>query len=125
MNWDGLPLDKLMSAAENPQVGANAASLTSMLKEGEELLKFAEKIIALADRAGALPGLVRALGKKYGVDVERPLGTANTVAAPSAFHKELFERMAAMTEAQLNEAMQNAAARLEAGKPGDQEQHTT
>ena len=48
-----------------------------MLKEAEGVIKLVEKVVSVADRAGALPGIVRAMGKKYEVDVETPLKTRN------------------------------------------------
>ncbi len=104
--------EKLIKLASSPEVGKNADSLQGMLKEAEQVLTFAEKVIKVFDRAGALPGLVRALGKKYDVDVETPLRTQHGedgIIPISEYHKQVFESLNNTAEKDLKKQFEEAA----------------
>ncbi len=107
-----LDFEKLMSMASSPEVGKNAESLSGMLKEAEQVLGFADRVIKVVDRAGALPGLIRALGKKYGVDVETPLRTQHGedgIIPASDYHKKLFEELNGTPAKDLQKQIESAA----------------
>ena len=104
--------EKLMELASSDQVGKNAESLSGMLKEAESVLNFADRVIKVVDRAGALPGLVRAMGKKYGVDVETPLRTQHGedgIIPTSEYHKKLFEHLNGVPEKDLQKQIEDSA----------------
>ncbi len=123
--------DKLMKLAASPEVGKNADSLTGMLKEAEQVLNFADRVIKVFDRAGALPGLIRALGKKYGVDVETPLQTQHGedgIIPVTDFHKKVFTELNGIPEKDLKKQFEDAAKVMKehaekskppAGQPGN------
>ncbi len=107
-----IDFDKLMKLAASPEVGKNADSLSGMLKEAEQVLNFADRVIKVVDRAGALPGLVRALGKKYGVDVETPLQTQHGedgIIPISDFHKQVFNELNGVPEKDLKKQLESTA----------------
>lgn len=119
-----IDFEKLMKLAADPKVGENAESLQGLLKDAEKVLSFAEKVIKVVDRAGGLPGLVRAVGKKYDVDVETPLRTQHGedgIIPVSEFHKKVFEEMNNTSEKDLKKQFEEAAKVMkehEARKPG-------
>lgn len=107
-----LDFDKLLKLAADPNVGKTADSLTGMIKEAEQVLNVVDRVVKIADRAGALPGLVRAIGKKYDVDVETPLRTQHGedgIVATSPFHKKVFEEMNTIPEKDLKKQFEDAA----------------
>jgi hypothetical protein len=107
-----LDFEKLMQLAASPEVGTNANSLSGMLKEAEGVIKLVEKVVNVADRAGALPGLVRAIGKKYGVDVETPLRTrddSKSILPTSEYHAQLFAAFNKVPEKELQNQLEAAA----------------
>ncbi|CAG0950519.1 MAG: hypothetical protein OIN86_13575 [Candidatus Methanoperedens sp.] len=105
--------EKLLQLASDPKVGANAESFSGMLKEAEGVIKLVEKVVNVADRAGALPGLVRALGKKYDVDVESPLKTRNDesklITPASEYHAQLLSELNKIPEKELKKQFEEAA----------------
>ncbi len=123
--------EKLMKLAASPEVGKNADSLSGMLKEAEQVLNFADRVIKVFDRAGALPGLIRALGKKYGVDVETPLQTQHGedgIIPVTDFHKKVFTELNGIPEKDLKKQFEDAAKVMKehaekskppAGQPGN------
>jgi hypothetical protein len=133
-----IDLDKLLKLAASPDVGKNADSLSGMLKEAEGVLNLADRMIKIADRAGALPGLVRAIGKKYGVDVETPLATQHGedgIIPVSEFHKQLFNEFNGVPEKDLRKQFEDAAkmmkhhgakkSQAESGPAGNQKSDST
>lgn len=110
-----IDFDKLMQLASSDQVGKNAESLSGMLKDAERVLSFAEKVIKVVDRAGGLPGLVRAIGKKYDVDVETPLRTQHGedgIIPVSEYHKKVFESLNNASEKDLKKQLEDVAKAL-------------
>jgi hypothetical protein len=104
--------EKLLQLASDPSVGKNAESFSGMLKEAEGVIKLVEKVVAVADRAGALPGVVRALGKKYGVDVETPLRTredSNTIIPASEYHAGILSELNKIPAEELKKQFEKAA----------------
>lgn len=133
-----IDFDKLMKLAASPEVGKNADSLSGMLNKAEQVLSFADRVIKVVDRAGALPGLIRALGKKYGVDVETPLQTQHGedgIIPVSDFHKQLFNEFNGVPEKDLRKQFEDAAKMMkdhgakkshsETGPAGNQEPDAT
>ncbi len=107
-----IDFDKLLKLAASPEVGKNADSLSGMLKEAEGVLNLADRMIKIADRAGALPGLIRALGKKYEVDVETPLRTQHGedgIIPVSEFHKQVFNELNNVPEKDLQKQLESTA----------------
>lgn len=107
-----IDFEKLFKLAGSPEVGKNADSLSGMLKEAEGVLDIADRIVKIADRAGALPGLIRALGKKYDVDVETPLRTQHGedgIIPVSEFHKKIFTEFNGVPEKDLKAQFEEAA----------------
>jgi predicted metal-dependent hydrolase len=108
-----IDFDKLLKLAASPEVGANAESLSGMLKEAEGVIKLVEKVVNVADRAGALPGLVRAVGKKYGVDVETPLRTrqddSKSITPSSEYHAQVLAELNKIPEKELKKQFEEAA----------------
>jgi predicted metal-dependent hydrolase len=108
-----LDFEKLMQLASSPEVGKNAESFSGMLKEAEGVIKLVEKVVNVADRAGALPGLVRALGKKYDVDVESPLKTRedakNSIIPASEYHSQILNELNKIPPEELKKQFEAAA----------------
>lgn len=107
-----IDFEKLLQLASDPAVGANAESFSGMLKEAEGVIKLVEKVVNVADRAGALPGLVRALGKKYDVDVETPLKTrenSNSITPASDYHAGVLSELNKIPETELKKQFEKAA----------------
>lgn len=108
-----IDFEKLMQLASSPEVGKNAESFSGMLKEAEGVIKIVEKVVNLADKAGALPGLVRALGKKYDVDVESPLKTRedakNSIIPASEYHFQILNELNKIPPEELKKQFEAAA----------------
>jgi predicted metal-dependent hydrolase len=108
-----IDFEKLMQLASSPEVGKNAESFSGMLKEAEGVIKLVEKVVNVADRAGALPGLVRALGKKYDVDVESPLKTRedakNSIIPASEYHSQILNELNKIPPEELKKQFEAAA----------------
>jgi hypothetical protein len=107
-----IDFEKLLKLASSPEVGKNAESFSGMLKEAEGVIKLVEKVVAVADRAGALPGIVRALGKKYEVDVETPLKTredSNSITPASEYHRQVLSELNKISEKDLKKQFEDAA----------------
>jgi hypothetical protein len=127
-----IDFEKLLKLASSPEVGKNAETFSGMLKEAEGVIKLVEKVVAVADRAGALPGIVRALGKKYEVDVETPLKTredSNSIIPASEYHLQVLNELNKIPEKELKKQFEaaakvmkeNAKAKSNSGVPGDKE----
>ncbi len=105
--------EKLLQLASSPEVGKNAETFSGLLKEAEGVIKLVEKVVNVADRAGALPGLVRALGKKYEVDVETPLKTRNddskSIIPASEYHSQVLGELNKIPEKELKKQFEEAA----------------
>lgn len=107
-----IDFEKLMQLASSPEVGKNAESFSGMLKEAEGVIKLVEKVVNVADRAGALPGLVRALGRKYEVDVETPLKTRedkNSIIPASEYHSQVLGELNKIPQEELKKQFEAAA----------------
>jgi predicted metal-dependent hydrolase len=107
-----IDFEKLMQLASSPEVGKNAESFSGMLKEAEGVIKLVEKVVNVADRAGALPGLVRALGRKYEVDVETPLKTRedkNSIIPASEYHAQILGELNKIPPEELKKQFEAAA----------------
>lgn len=132
-----IDFEKLLRLASSPDVGKNADSFSGMLKEAEGVIKLVEKVVNVADRAGALPGLVRAIGKKYDVDVESPLKTRedskNSLIPASEYHAQVLGELNKISEKDLKQQFEEAAKVLKEhaktkplpGSPGNKEPDTT
>lgn len=104
--------EKLLRLASSPEVGKNAESFSGLLKEAEGVIKLVEKVVNVADRAGALPGIVRALGKKYDVDVESPLKTredSKSLIPASEYHAQVLGELNKVPEKELKKQFEEAA----------------
>lgn len=107
-----IDFEKLLQLASSPEVGKNAETFSGLLKEAEGVIKLVEKVVAVADRAGALPGLVRAIGKKYDVDVETPLRTrenSNSIIPASEYHAGVLSELNKVPETELKKQFEKAA----------------
>jgi hypothetical protein len=107
-----IDFEKLLQLASSPEVGKNAETFSGMLKEAEGVIKLAEKVVSMMDRAGALPGIVRAIGKKYGVDVESPLKTreaSNGIIPASEYHSQILGGLNKIPEKDLKKQFEDAA----------------
>ena len=71
-----MDLDKLLKAAGSDNVGKNAGSIMGMLQEGNKVLTELQKSTNMLNKMGVFPAMVRIAGKKFDVDVETPLKTA-------------------------------------------------
>ncbi|MDD5614879.1 MAG: hypothetical protein PHH85_01605 [Candidatus Methanoperedens sp.] len=94
-------LDKLLAVAGDKNVGENANNILEMLKETNKVLGEFQKTVNFLRSTGILPGIVRAVGKKYDIDMETPLKQDMAVPAPSHNHKSVMENISKMTEEQL------------------------
>lgn len=105
--------EKLLQLASSPEVGKNAETFSGLLKEAEGVIKLVEKVVNVAHRAGALPGLVRALGKKYEVDVETPLKTrsddSKSIIPASEYHSQVLGELNKIPEKELKKQFEEAA----------------
>jgi hypothetical protein len=129
--------EKLLKLASSPEVGKNAESFSWMLKEAEGVIKLVEKVVNVADRAGALPGIVRALGKKYDVDVESPLKTRNDesklITPASEYHLQVLNELNKIPEKDLKKQFEEATkvmkeyakTKPDSGSPGNKEPDST
>lgn len=107
-----IDFEKLLTLASSPEAAKNAESFTGLLKEAEGVIKLVEKVVNVADRAGALPGLVRALGKKYEVDVETPLKTredSRSIIPASEYHSQVLGELNKIPEGELKKQFEEAA----------------
>lgn len=133
-----IDFEKLLQLATSPSVGKNADSFSGMLKEAEGVIKLVEKVVNVADRAGALPGIVRALGKKYEVDVESPLKTRNdeskSITPASEYHLQILTELNKIPEQELKKQFeaatkamkeQNAKTKPDSRPPGNQKSDST
>lgn len=115
-----IDFDKLLKLAESDKAAANAMSFTDMLTEAEKVVKLGEKIVSVFDRAGALPGMVRALGKKWEVDVDTPLNTSQdgTILPATEFHKGVFQELNSIPKEELERQLGAAQKAIQdAGTP--------
>jgi hypothetical protein len=127
--------EKLLQLASSPAVGKNAESFSGMLKEAEGVIKLAEKVVSIMDRAGALPGIVRAIGKRFEVDVETPLKTreaSNGIIPASEYHSQVLGELNRIPEKDLKKQFEDAAkvmkehakAKSESGSAGNTKPNT-
>ncbi len=104
--------EKLLQLASSPEAAKNAESFAGMLREAEGVIKLAEKAVSVLDRAGALPGIVRALGKKYQVDVETPLKTredSKSIIPATDYHAQVLSELNKIPEKDLKKQFEEAA----------------
>ena len=108
-----LDFERILQLASSPEVGKNAETFSGLLKEAEGVIKLVEKVVSVADRAGALPGLVRAIGKKYEVDVETPLKTrsddSKSIIPASEYHSQVLGELNKIPEKELKKQFEEAA----------------
>ncbi len=125
MSGEEFSLDKVLAGLENKQVGANAGSILEMLKELNKTLSELQKTVDFFKRIGVLPGIVRGLGKRYDIDVETPLASEMSVAAPTQNHKAVMENISKLSEPQLLELVaalqEHGKKTIESGKPGNKQ----
>jgi hypothetical protein len=125
-----IDFEKLLQLASSPEVGKNAESFSGLLKEAEGVIKLVEKVVNVADRAGALPGIVRAMGKKYDVDVESPLKTredSKSITPASEYHAQVLGELNKVPEKELKKQFEEAAkvmkehakTKSDSGSPGN------
>ncbi len=118
-------LDKLMAAAGDKKVGENASSILEMLKETNKVLTELQKTVDFFRRIGVLPGVVRALGKKWEIDMETPLANEMSVAAPTSNHKTVMENISKLSEAQLIDLVKGmqeyGTKKITSGQPGNKQ----
>lgn len=128
MTANEIPFDKLIEAASSQGTGKNADSILGMLKEVNTVLGELQKTVDFFRRIGVLPGIVRAMGKKYNVDVDTPLANEMSVVAPTANHKVIMENLSKLDEPHLIEFVQalneyGTKKALSSGNAGDRQQH--
>ncbi len=121
-------LDKLLAAAGDKKVGENASSILEMLKETNKVLTELQKTVDFFRRIGVLPGVVRALGKKWEIDMETPLKNEMSVAAPTNNHKAVMENISKLSDAQLLDLLKGmqeyGTKKLNSGEPGNKQSDT-
>lgn len=103
-------IGELIEKLSSPQGVATVEKATSFAEQAEATIKAAEGWLELADRAvkvaertGMMPGLMRALGKQYGIDVDTPLKTANVFEPASETHKDFYNLCQRFEPGQINE----------------------
>ena len=87
----------------DPKTGKNALDLLSMFKELNTVLGEVRKTIKFLDDTGLKTVVVRAAGKKYGVDVDKPLLSDNAIIPKSDLHKLTFNQLNNLPETGLAE----------------------
>lgn len=98
MSSSGVDLDKVLAALSDGSGGikTNSDSLLGLAKEVNTVLGEFEKTIKMMDNMNVLPLLVRAVGKKYEVDVDTPLNSSRGIQPASDYHKLVFEQLNGM-----------------------------
>ena len=96
-----LDLDKILGAMENENVSNNAMSITDMLDMANKVMGQVTSLMDKFEKMGLKPLLVRGAGAKLNIDAETPLKTDNTVIPRTDVHKQLYEQLNNMDEAQL------------------------
>ena len=102
-----IDIDKLLGAMENEKVGENAMSITDMLSAANKIMSQVTSLMDKFDKMGLRPLLVRGAGAKLKIDAETPLKSDNVVTPRTATHKQLYEQLNGMDEAQLTEMFGN------------------
>lgn len=104
-----LDLETILKVASDEKLASNATSFTDLLKEIDNLVKGADKILALINRLerSTLVGTVmKAQWKKAGVDIG-PLTKDNGGIIPTTnAHAQILNNINQLSEHQLNELMQ-------------------
>jgi hypothetical protein len=85
----------------------NIQKYDSAITKIEGLLTHSERLLNRLDSLGIIRTVLRATGKKYGIDVETPLQQDNTVKPSSESHKLLFDQLNTLNEDQLKEFSYN------------------
>ena len=99
-----LDIDSIMKGLSDDGIGKNADSMFGMLKECNQILKELQKTVDFFDKAGLKPLIIRGLGKKLDIDPETPIGDNTKLIMPRTdMHKQLYEQLNNMDEAQLAE----------------------
>lgn len=98
-----IDVDKLLGVLDSENTKENAISLTDMLDMANKFLGQTQSIMDKLERMGLKPLLVRGAGKKLGVDAETPLKTDNMFEPATDVHRNLYENLNRMSEAQLAE----------------------
>ena len=108
-----IDFSKLIEAASNPSTGANLEKATTFAETTKKTLDAAEgwlnlidRVVKVAERTGTLPGLMRVVGKQYGVDVDSPLKTSNAVEPTSEVHRIVYSGLNQLSPEEAAEAGQ-------------------
>ena len=95
--------EDFLRLGSDPKSGKNAIDLLSMFKELNTVLGEVRKTIKFLDDTGLKTVVVRAAGKKYGVDVDKPLLSDNAIIPKSDLHKLTFNQLNNLPETELAE----------------------
>lgn len=99
-------IDKAGPVLTSPQTSVNADSLTTMLKQGEQVLDFANKLLGTLDKFGIRGDLLlRIIAKKLNVDLNEKLPEPPAPVLehqyPSATHKLMYDELSKISEEDL------------------------
>lgn len=72
-----IDLKALIDGGGNPAIKDNALSIGQTIKEADVFLAGVERLFTRLERMHVLPVLLRAVGAKYNIDVDRPLGAVS------------------------------------------------
>lgn len=90
-------LGLIESASKNIEVN-DLDSFLSTLSKYERLLDKVMSIYNRLDRSGVIPVILRIVGKKAEIDVDKPITNPLNIVAKSAVHKAFFEMMNDLSE---------------------------
>ncbi len=122
MSGEEFSLDNVLGQMSKAE---DKATLLEMLKEVNKVLGELQKTVDFFKRIGVLPGIIRAYGKAKGIDMETPLKSEMSVAAPTGNHKAVMENISKLTDEQLFELVKGmqeyGQKNLDSGKSPDRQ----
>ena len=90
-------LGLIESASKNIEVN-DLDSFLATLSKYERLLDKVMSIYNRLDRSGVIPVILRIVGKKAEIDIDKPISNPLNIVAKSAVHKAFFEMMNDLSE---------------------------
>lgn len=99
------PLSQVLNAALTKD------NLETLLKDWDRYNKIFDRVnetITKLDRIGILPVIIRGVGKKYDIDVDKPLNDPLAIQAASSIHKLFFSELNQVPEDIVKQMYQQA-----------------
>jgi len=93
-----IDIDSIIKVMSDPKAGANLQGFMETMKEVNKALQEVQKTVDFLDRCGVKPLLVRAAGKKLGVDVDTPLEAEKQFKPKSQTHAQIYNHLNQLPE---------------------------